>query len=170
MPQESPQQSLGRRRRRLGKIDKNDNAGANADSEGHATDHAVCPNTLVPQESSHQTLQTQEEILEFTPTEELTATPHKKLAPGLTVHTHDTLITVVNSVRGTLPALEIGDTAAQLLRNAQKAEQLLYKVSHASEQEVAQGWDPAKATAALEAVDAAKTLKPAHKPTNTDHN
>ena len=93
-----------------------------------------------------------------------------ELAPGLTVHTCDALITAFNSVRGPFQALETADTAGQLLRNAQEAEQLLYKISHASEQEVAQGWDPVKATAALEAVSAAKALNPAHDPTNTDHN
>jgi hypothetical protein len=169
-PSDSPQQILGTRRGRLGKINKDEAAGANADSEGHATDQVVPPDTLALEDSSHQTSQTREDPLEYMLTEELMATPFMELAPGFTAFTCDALITAFNSVHGRFQTLETGDTAAQLLRNAQEAEQLLYKISHASELQVAQGWDPAKATAALEAVDAAKASNQAQTLTYADHN
>ena len=87
-----------------------------------------------------------------------------ELQPGYTVTTCTLLAKAWNSICPPQSILGPSETAADILQNARKAEQLLRQACDAETEDTALGCDPAAARTALEAVHLAATLQKGAQP------
>jgi hypothetical protein len=167
-PEDSPQDTIGKRRGRLGKLKK----ASSSESEGDETTdkHPVDTHDLdaLYDSSQQDTQPPSTPSLEHLSTANAALNPHRELAPGYTVITCDALITAWNAISGPASVIGIGDNAAQLLSNAEMAERLLNQIAHSPTLNEAHGCDPLEARAALDRINASREHQQARANANPD--